>query len=258
MAEGLEDLEILSKLERQAVAYHQSCYAAYQTKQKRTTEENVDSSWLKYRHIHKSALESLKCFVTKEIIENSKVMYFAQLFRRYQALLLELGDHEIDFEDIKDYRAEMLQKKLLKIFDNRITIEASTGPRNQKIIYKSDIDVSVMANNTKFLEAKDEHKFEDVAYYLRSCIKNIDSHPLPKSLIAEGIIKGECEIPLKLLDFMKNLILGPNVQEEDSSQTTTNVTSICSDIIYAVTKGRCKPAKNLTLGLTIKSVTNSR
>lgn len=29
-------------------------------------------------------------------------------------------------------------------------------------------------------------------------------------------------------------------------------------IIYAVTRGACKPAKNLTLGLAVKSLTNSR
>lgn len=229
IAEGLGDLEILSKLQCQTVAYHQSCYAAYQTKKKQNTDGNTDSSWHKYRHIHKLAVESLKYFVTKEIIENSKVIYLAQLFLRYQALLLEFGVGEIELQDIQDYR-QTFQKKLLIMFRNRITIEASSGLRGQKIVYKTDIDVSVMVKNTKFFEDKDEHKFEDVAYELRSCIKNIDSHPLPKCLNAEDIIKGECEIPPKLMDFMKNLIIGPNVHEEDSSQTSTKITSICSDI----------------------------
>ena len=143
-------------------------------------------------------------------------MYFAQFLLKYQALLLEFGDHETDFDDLQDYRPETLQKKLLKKFDGRITIKASTGPRNQKIVYKTDIEISVMANNTKFLETQNEHKFEDVAFYLRSCTKNIDPYPLSSHLTANGIIRGECEIPKKLFDFMQNLIERPNVSEGDS------------------------------------------
>ncbi|XP_074109123.1 uncharacterized protein LOC141533919 isoform X2 [Cotesia typhae] len=257
MAQKFGDTEILSKLENQTVAYHQPCYTTYQTKERRSIQE--DSNQQKYRNIHKLAFETIKQFIEDEIIENNKVMYFAQIFRRYQASLLEFGDGEISSDDIKEYRAEMLQKKLEKAFDDRITIEASCGPRNQKIIYKIDIDVSVMANNTKFLETKEEHKFEDVAFHLRNCIKNIDSHPLPnRHLTADNIIRGECEIPQELFDFIRNLVQGPNVYEDNGNSTMTKITAICSDIIYAATRGRCKPPKNLTLGLAMKSLTNSR
>lgn len=114
-----------------------------------------------------------------------------------------------------------------------------------------------MANITKCLDTKEEEKFEDVAYNLRNYIKNIDSHPLPKHLTADDIIRGECEIPQQLLHFMQNLIVGPNAKEINNNEIMTKITSICSDIVYAVTKGRCKPAKNLTLGLAMKSLTNS-
>ncbi|KAG5862641.1 hypothetical protein JTB14_004270 [Gonioctena quinquepunctata] len=237
---------------------NESCYAMYLTKERRSTQEQKDLSNQKYRYIHKLAFESLKTFIVEEVLENNKVMYFAQLFRRYQALLLEFGESEIDFDFIKDYRAEMLQKKIEKIFGDRVTIEASSGPRHQKIIYKTDIDISIMANNTKLLESKEDHKYEDVAYDLRNCIKNIDSHPLPRRLTADDIIRGECEIPEELFNFIQNLVFGPNFCEKNVDSTTTKIKSICSDIIYAVTKGRCKPAKNLTLGLAMKSSTNSR
>ncbi|CAH2088130.1 unnamed protein product [Euphydryas editha] len=95
-------------------------------------------------------------FIVEEVIDNNKVMYFVQLFRRYQALLLEFGDCEIDFDFIKDYRPEILQKKIEKIFGDRVTIEASTGPCHQKNIYKTDIDITIMENNTKLLESKED------------------------------------------------------------------------------------------------------
>lgn len=91
---------------------------------------------------------------------------------------------------------------------------------------------------------------------MRICIKNVDSHPLPRRLTADDIIRGECEIPEELFNFIYNLVYRPNVYEENADSTTPKITSICSDIIYAVTKGRCKPGKNLTLGLAMKYLSN--
>ncbi|XP_044590474.1 uncharacterized protein LOC123269040 [Cotesia glomerata] len=258
IATNVHDSEILSKLENQTVAYHKSCYAIYQTKEKRYFEEHKESSWHNSRHFHKQAFESLTDFITDEIIENNRVMYLAQLLSRYKALLFEFGLNEIEAADVEGYRAEMLEKKLFKKFGDIITIEASTGPRYQKIVYKTDFDVSIIANTTKFLENENANKFQDVAFYLRHVIKNIDHKPLPQNLTAEDVIRGECEIPPVLFDFIQNLITGPDIANADSNETTVKITSICSDIIYAVSKGRCKPNKNLTLGLAVKSLTNSR
>ncbi|XP_077268807.1 uncharacterized protein LOC143900902 [Temnothorax americanus] len=43
MAETLNDLEILSKLENQTVAYHNTCFASYRVQEKRYTEEHLDT-----------------------------------------------------------------------------------------------------------------------------------------------------------------------------------------------------------------------
>ncbi|KAH0555510.1 hypothetical protein KQX54_019606 [Cotesia glomerata] len=208
-AERSCDSEILSKLQHQTIAYHLPCYALYQSKNKRSTEESTDSTYSKYRQLHQLAFQSISNFIETEIIENNQVMYLAQLFLRYQALLLEFGNHEIDFDDIQDYRCETLQKKLMKKFD---------------------MDVSVMANNFKFLETRNDYEFENVAYYLRSCIKNIDVHPLSRNVTADDVIRGECDIPKQLIDFMRNLIEGPNHSDEDSNGLKAKITSICRDI----------------------------
>ena len=99
-----------------------------------------------------------------------------------------------------------------------------------------------MANKTKFLEIKNENKFEDVAYCIRKCIKNIERKPLPGHLTADDIIRGECQIPEELFRFMKDLMTGPDISSSTSYEMTLKITSVCSDIIYAVTNGRCKPA----------------
>ncbi|XP_008543461.1 uncharacterized protein LOC103568398 isoform X2 [Microplitis demolitor] len=242
---SLDDHEISSKLENKHIVYHKPCYATFLRNKQQNLEENQASSWHTYRNIHKQALDSLINFISREIIDNNRVMYFSQLFIRYQALLLEFGKDTLDMADIQDYRTEMLERKLLTKLGDKITIEVSTGPRHQKIVYKTDIDVSVMANNTKFLESENEKKFDDVSFHLRNCIKKLDHKPLPKRLRVEDVIRGECEIPKLLFDFMCNLIKGPHFSSEDLNLMTTQITSICSDIIYSVSKGMYKPAKNL-------------
>lgn len=74
----------------------------------------------------------------------------------------------------------------------------------------------------------------------------------------DDIIKGECDIPKQLYDFISNLIEGPDKNSESPDDKSVKVISLCSDIIYAITNGRTKPSKHLTLGLAMKSLTNSR
>lgn len=73
---------------------------------------------------------------------------------------------------------------ITKTFKNYLIIEP--GPGFKKIVYKTDIDVVVMANDTKFL--KQNSRFEDVEFYLWNCIitidcKSLQSHSIPGSII---------------------------------------------------------------------------
>ncbi|VEN54241.1 unnamed protein product [Callosobruchus maculatus] len=67
IAINLGDSLILPKLESQTIVYHQSCYAAYQSKEKRSIEESTKSSYAKYRQLHKLAFQSILAFITTEI-----------------------------------------------------------------------------------------------------------------------------------------------------------------------------------------------
>lgn len=98
-----------------------------------------------------------------------------------------------------------------------------------------------------------------MAYKLRNCIKQINANPLPRRLTFDDVLCGECEIPDELFNFMLNLINGPDISNKNSIENSVlKIKSICSNIIYIVSKGRCKPPKNIALGLAMKSLTNSR
>lgn len=74
----------------------------------------------------------------------------------------------------------------------------------------------------------------------------------------DDVIKGECDIPKQLYDFISNLIEGLDINSKNPDDKSVKVISLYSDIIYAITGGRTKPSKHLTLGLAMKSLTNSR
>lgn len=75
---------------------------------------------------------------------------------------------------------------------------------------------------------------------------------------AENLIKGECEIPLLLSTFLTTVLCGTNRRRKNSEYTQRAVSSIAQDIIFAIKKGQVKTSKHITLGLAVKSLTNSK
>lgn len=74
----------------------------------------------------------------------------------------------------------------------------------------------------------------------------------------DDIIKGEIEVPPLLREFITYLIHGPDSSVKPSDSRQLKIESISEDIVYAVTNSRKKPAKNMQLGLALKSMTGSR
>lgn len=258
-AKIMKDDSLLSKLEqRQSVAYHANCLASYVMKVKTTTSEYVPNSpWYEIRDKHKMALESICKIIDSEIIEKQKVMYLSDLFSRYKAVLLEQNKSKESCQGPKTYNSQKFETKLLNVFGEEIVINKSTGPYRRKIVYSRHLDVSALANEIASLENKHENRMRDTAYELRNCVRSLESNKLPNNLSVDDVIRGECDIPEKLFNFISDLIEGPDACEE-SSEDKIKIKSLCSDIIFMITKGKIKPSKHLTLGLAMKSLTSSR
>ncbi|XP_074104088.1 uncharacterized protein LOC141530711 [Cotesia typhae] len=241
-AQTLNDIRLQSKIEGQnSVAYHSVCFSTYLVKFKRQSTDRVDDDgWHNNRDLHKKAFKKIIVFIEEKIIKMKKVLYLTQLLSRYKALLVEFGEGKVCLEDFESYRAEHLEKKILTVLGDQLFIIASTGPLRKKIVYGNDIDISMLATETVNLETKSSEKFEDDAYDLRNCVKTLQRDKLPNKLRADDIIKGECDIPKLLYDFISNLIEGPDVNSKNNNDKSVKVTSLCSDIIYAVTNGRVK------------------
>lgn len=142
-AKAFNDILLLSKLHNQNILpYHAACFSTYLVKFKRQSTDCVDDSeWHNNRDLHKKAFNAIGDFIKDNIIKMKKVFYLTQLLSRYKALLLEFGEGEVSLADFESYKAEHLEKNILTVFGDRITIEASTGPLRKKIVY-SPVDIS--------------------------------------------------------------------------------------------------------------------
>ncbi|CAH1109226.1 unnamed protein product [Psylliodes chrysocephalus] len=99
---------------------------------------------------------------------------------------------------------------------------------------------------------------EKVALILRKTILNINKFKLKSKIKAEDLINGECSIPEKLELFYKVLIGGQDIRRRDGVSCDRLTNSVASDAIFCINNGTVKPFKHITLGLTIKSLTNTR
>ena len=151
------------------------------------------------RKFHQEAFASLSEIICNDIVKGGKVVFLNDLLSKYIALLLEFVGNDVNSEDIMKYRCEKLEQKIMSIFGEEITIEMSNGPRNKKIVYKRDLDISKLACETFISEKKEKHKIQDVAYELRNSVKSISCRKLPDKITVDDVISGECDIPDKLL-----------------------------------------------------------
>ncbi|GFX20245.1 hypothetical protein TNCV_1438041 [Trichonephila clavipes] len=86
----------------------------------------------------------------------------------------------------------------------------------------------------------------------------MDKTTLPAVMKMEDFINGKCTIPEKLDRFFKALIGSKDVRSRDGVYCHRLSNSLASDAIYCVSNGTVKSSKHITLGMTVKSLTNSR
>lgn len=77
-------------------------------------------------------------------------------------------------------------------------------------------------------------------------------------LTVENLIDGECDVPDILQSFYTTLLCGTRTSKESSEYTIRIKKSLFQDAIFTVTNGCVKTSKHVTLGLTLKGLTNSK
>ena len=91
---------------------------------------------------------------------------------------------------------------------------------------------------------------------LRKEILSIQPKPLEETLNAKKVLTGEEEPPNSLKEFFTTLYGGNS--SDLSAHKERFVDSSAADMMYACSGGKFLPAKHLSFGLTVKSITGSK
>lgn len=106
--------------------------------------------------------------------------------------------------------------------------------------------MSRLINESILKDIQRDSEFKEFAYDLRKEVTSCARTKLPDKLSVEDVMHGECEIPTALYEFMSHLIQRPNWRRKHNDNDNEKVKSLCYDIIYAITRGRVRPSKQLT------------
>lgn len=87
---------------------------------------------------------------------------------------------------------------------------------------------------------------QKAATILRKKILDIKPTKLPQNFTIENLKKGECVAPDELKEFYATLLRSS--RRQDNNNCKVLIDSFSDDIIYAVSNGKIKPSKQITVG----------
>lgn len=103
----------------------------------------------------------------------------------------------------------------------------------------------------------DERIVTRAALLLRKHILNVPKKDLPENPTLDDLKEGDAQPPPLLSTFFTRLYCGQS-PKNCTQQAMRRVRSSCDDALFIVRKGKVKPAKQVALGVAIKSVTGSK
>ena len=181
------------------------------------------------------------------------------LHTQYMSLLSELihdGDQK-NYENQEIYTSQHLQNKFFVYFKDKIKKDQG-NTRNGNIISNSSMSLD-LAVREAFIEKKSiKTSVREVVLLLRRGIlyKSFNK-VLPPDITVKDLTEGEAFVPELLEDFYKYLLCGANQRLGNTARNERRVSSFSQDAIYAMSNGKVKPSKHLTLGMAMKSITSS-
>ena len=94
---------------------------------------------------------------------------------------------------------------------------------------------------------------------LRESIWSLEnSRIVAKTITIEDITSGEVSMPLNLKSFYSNLYTGHDLDDNISEQKRRFVEVSSADAVFACSNGKMVTGKQLSLGLSLKSMTGSK
>lgn len=244
-------LEILTRIDNyqlnsSKIPYHQICKNDFMVEYKRNFQKK-NSGWHRRREKHQLAREQLNSFIEENVVKKMRIYQFSYVINTFHQFLLE----QYNVEELpKSFETGNLEKEIKAHFGDKISIYSNFG---RKYVVSS----SATLTNVDMQWVNDEACIKSAALLLRKVVLNVQKNKINQDVSVKKLIEGECQIPQILVEFFSVLLTGGNVNKIKDPRTILKAKSFASDVVSAVHRGQIKTSKHITLGLTLKSLTNS-
>ena len=160
-------------------------------------------------------------------------------------------------KDVESYSAQWFIK-ILRTFFNEEQINIHANATKKTVVWK--VGPMTFENATELAKAGTQSDFLSIWQCANTSIKHIlplEQKPSEEPLTVENIIEGEVKIPESLKEFYKILYTG-NANKQYSAKKSYVAGGSSVDAIFVCSRGKIIPAKHLSLGLTKKSLRESK
>ncbi|KAI8521965.1 hypothetical protein Bbelb_017190 [Branchiostoma belcheri] len=265
-AEDKMDFRMISLVSRDLIAaegqYHRSCYRAYTRNTESCEAGNDDNAEGSMRQdSYESALytanQELFQFIRNDLFTNPRVMRMTDLSSRLVESMKSLG-----IEHIKDATKKHLRRCLENEFGNALHFLSDGNSR--LLVYPDNLSrcdlVKANQDLEKELRTLKTHLNKDVvakaALLLRDDIRKHDRPQAWPPVITEEDQSRDI-IPASVVKFLCYLLTGGVNYADVSQKVERLVTSFGYDLVYAVSQGKVKTPKHITLAFSVKSLTGN-
>ncbi|KAL7292324.1 hypothetical protein TKK_0013928 [Trichogramma kaykai] len=244
----LEKLDIFSRIgDNKIIFYHRKCKIHLENEFRLTEiSKKEKNEWHRVREEHKKAFSVVIDFVKSHVIEDKKSVLLSYLKMLFVEELKKLHDNQTEDESASRY----VEEKLLNIFKKQLSVRFV---KNTKVVVP--YGYTILENDLPNLST--DNNIRTAALRLREEILNMPVNKL-ENYAVDNLIKGECDIPSSLNTFLSTLLRGTTTRRNNSDNAKRSISSIAQDIVFSIHQGRVKTSKHITLGLALKSLTNSK
>lgn len=238
--------------------YHTSCFSDYNYKffkapATKSATRTPNTEWGNTRLLHSETFGEIEKHIIDTLINQNGVSALSDIYTTYDSMFQEQQIKLNIYSSELKMKPQHLKTKILQRFPELST----TVYRNRTFLHR--IDIPEKEKLSKGFERNEDwmSKIKSVAFHIRQKVFGMENRTMPKrNLNLQDILGGECEVPDELNCLIESLLKGPNGSK--SEVKNKRVECICHSIIFSMTNGCIKPASSLYLGLTVKSLTNSR
>lgn len=210
------------------------------------------------RDVHKKAYQSLQGFIQQQVIQNKRSLLISSLLNRYREEYCSNGG---DSGDVATYTPQNLSRKIQDTFGTKICITLADARRGN-FIYNASLSPeqgkAQLYDDAK--EYQENEKLTWAALHLRSQILQLPKSRTPDPATVQNLKECSPGIPKQVDQFFRTLLTGisPPFQTAQNAAMDRKVSSMASDAIFNVSRGKVKPWKQTVMGLGLASLTGSK